>query len=191
MGEKRTVWFSCKVTLCHVWNVMETGEILSDWGDARGRKCCTCLQRGQKESRVNYGLLSLTSVPGKMMEQVLLEDISRSKKENRVMWNSQHGFTKGEWCLTNVITFYDKMSGFVGNERAQDTICLDFSKTFDSLLQCSCALVRILQLWVVDNQTSKKKWLGGPAQKVSYYVSYSTWRPVISVTGVCTGSGPF
>lgn len=31
----------------------------------------------------NYGLLRLASIPGKMMEQVLLKDISRPVKENK------------------------------------------------------------------------------------------------------------
>lgn len=32
---------------------------------------------------------------------------------NKVIWSSQHGFMKGELCLTNLIDFYDKMSGLV------------------------------------------------------------------------------
>jgi len=37
-------------------------------------------KRGQKDSLVNYGVHSLTSVPGKTMEQILLEDVSRPMK---------------------------------------------------------------------------------------------------------------
>lgn len=73
---------------------METGETLNDWGDAS--VALVFKKRGQKNSLVDYGLLSLTSVPGKMMEQALLEDISMPMKENKVMGNSQYGFIKGE-----------------------------------------------------------------------------------------------
>jgi len=47
----------------------------------------------------------------------------------KVTWNRQHGFTKCKWCLTSLVAFYDKMSGVVEEERAQDVICLDFSRT--------------------------------------------------------------
>ena len=39
--------------------------------------------------------------------------------ENKKMTrNSQHGFTTGKFCLTNVIALYDKMIGTVGKEKA-------------------------------------------------------------------------
>jgi len=50
--------------------------------------------------------VSLTSIPGKMMEQ-LLDVISKQVEEKKVIRNSQHGFTKGKACLTSLIAFYD------------------------------------------------------------------------------------
>jgi len=34
--------------------------------------------------------------------------------------------------LTNLVTSYDEMTGLVGEGRAVDIVCLDFSKTFDT-----------------------------------------------------------
>lgn len=99
-------------------------------------------KRGQRDSLENYGLLSFGSFLVKMMEWVLLEDVSGPMKENKVMENIQHGFAKHEWCLINMITFYDKISGIIDNGRAQDVIYLDFTKAFDTLPQYSCSLVR-------------------------------------------------
>ncbi|KAK4806176.1 hypothetical protein QYF61_001099 [Mycteria americana] len=44
-----------------------------------------------------------------------------------------HEFTKGKSCLTNMITFYDEMTGLVDEGRAVDIVYLDFRKAFDTV----------------------------------------------------------
>lgn len=52
-------------------------------------------------------LVSFTSFPGNMMEQILIETVSRLVKDWKVIGNSQHGCIKEKTFLTNLPTFYD------------------------------------------------------------------------------------
>ena len=47
------------------------------------------------------------------MEQLILETISRHMKEKKSIRNSQHGFPKRKLCLTNLISFYSEITGFL------------------------------------------------------------------------------
>jgi len=40
---------------------------------------------------------------------------------------------KGRFCLTSLISFYDEVTHLVGEGKAVDVVCLDFSKAFDTV----------------------------------------------------------
>ncbi|KAK4819545.1 hypothetical protein QYF61_006302 [Mycteria americana] len=46
---------------------------------------------------------------------------------------SQHRFRKGRSCLTNLISFYNKVTRLVDEGKAVDVVYLDFSKAFDTV----------------------------------------------------------
>ena len=76
-------------------------------------------------------MVSLTSIPGNVMEQVILEIISKHIKK-QVMGNSQNGFIKGKSCLLSLIVFYDETGGLVDEGRAVAAVYLVFSNAFDT-----------------------------------------------------------
>ncbi|PKU34760.1 rna-directed dna polymerase from mobile element jockey-like [Limosa lapponica baueri] len=74
-------------------------------------------KKGWKEDPRNYRPVSLTLVPGKVMEQIILSAIIWHVQDNQVIRPSQHGSMKGQSCLTNLISFYDKATHFLDRER--------------------------------------------------------------------------
>ncbi|KAK4829738.1 hypothetical protein QYF61_006447 [Mycteria americana] len=66
-------------------------------------------------------------------EQIILSAIMRHVQDNQVMRPSQHGFMKGRSCLTNLISFSDKVTCLVDERKAVGVAYLDFSKAFDTI----------------------------------------------------------
>lgn len=54
-------------------------------------------------------------------------------KSNEIIRNSQRGSTKGKTCLTNLISFYDRITCLVDEGKTVDVVFLDFGKTFDTV----------------------------------------------------------
>ena len=107
-----------------------TGEVPEDWRLANETPI---YKKGCREDPGNYRPVSLTSVLGKIMEQIVLREITRHMRDSRGIRPSQHGFTKGRSCLTNLISFYDPVTRLVDEGKAVDVVYLDFSKDFDTV----------------------------------------------------------
>ena len=67
------------------------------------------------------------------MERTILGTIMDQLKVNQGIRPSQHGFTNGKSCLTNLISFYKKVTRLVDEGQAVDVVYLDFSKAFDTV----------------------------------------------------------
>ena len=100
------------------------------------------------------------------MEQIISGAIMDQLKVNEGFTPSQHGFTNGRSCLTNLISVYDKVTRLVDEGKAVDVVYLDFSKAFDTVPHST--LVEKLAAHGLDGRMLcwVKHWLDGWAQRV-------------------------
>ncbi|TRZ20263.1 hypothetical protein HGM15179_006848 [Zosterops borbonicus] len=103
------------------YQLWQSGEVLED---CQKPEVTPVFKKGKKDPG-KYWPVSLISIPDKVVEH----SISVHMDDKKVITSSQHGFTKGKSCLTNLIAFCDKMTTWMDKGRAVGVVCLSFSKT--------------------------------------------------------------
>ena len=107
-------------------------------------------------------------------------------ESHQLLRDSQHGFRRGRSCLTNLLSFLDKVSGIVDDGECVDVIFLDFAKAFDKVPHHR--LLKKLASHGIDGKLREwiSQWLSGRIQRVSLGGTMSSWRSV--TRGVPQGS---
>jgi hypothetical protein len=109
---------------------IDTGCVPRDWKLA---KITPIFKKGQKTLASNYRPVSLTSVPCKILEGLIKDEMMEHLTINRLLNSSQHGFIPGRSCATNLTVFMDKVTKIIDEGSSADIFYLDFAKAFDKV----------------------------------------------------------
>lgn len=107
-----------------------TRELPGDWklGDV-----ISAYKKGWKDDPSNYRSVIITSLMGKVTEQMILSVITCHVQDNQRIRPRQHRFTKGRSCLTNLVSFHEKVTQFVDEGKSVNPVYIDFSKAFGTV----------------------------------------------------------
>ena len=105
-------------------------QVPTDWKHAN---VTPIFKKGDKSDPGNYRPISLTSQICKVLESILRDNIVNHLSTHTLLLKSQHGFTKGKSCLTNLLSFLKDVTKAIDEGKPLDVIYLDFSKAFDKV----------------------------------------------------------
>ena len=104
----------------------------------------------------------------------------RAESDNLLISDSQHGFRRGRSCLTNLLTFLDKVTSYVDTGNDVDVVFLDFAKAFDKVPYMR--LLQKLKSHGIDGKLLRwiTYWLSSRTQRVCINGMLSDWKVVLS-----------
>ena len=88
-------------------------------------------KRGSTDQPNNYRPISLTSIPCKIMEHIVLHHLNLIL--DQILFNRQHGFRKGLSCETQLCGTYHEIVKHADHGDCIHAVVLDFAKAFDKV----------------------------------------------------------
>jgi hypothetical protein len=159
------------------------GVVPNDWKKAN---VTPIFKSGKRDAAKNYRPVSLTSQICKLMETIIRDSIVEHLENHQLVKQSQHGFRRGHSCLTNLLTFLERVTQWIDEGKPVDVIYLDYSKAFDKVAHAR--LLMKIKAHGIGEKMARwiEQWLDNRVQRVVVKGSASEWSSVTS--GVPQGS---
>ena len=143
-------------------------------------------KKGDKHDPGNYRPVSLTSVPCKILESLIRDELMQYLTTHNLLAEEQHGFRPGRSCNSQLLETIDAWSRLLESGTPIDVVYLDFKKAFDSVPHRR--LLRKLQSYGISGKLLEwiESFLSGRMQQVTLGGCHSGFVPVTS--GVPQGS---
>ena len=90
-------------------------------------------KKGRKNDPNNYRPVSLTSCMYKILETIVTDQIMSHLKENNMLSDQQHGFSRGRSCCTRLLEVINDWSESSDRGHPLEAIYLDYRKAFESV----------------------------------------------------------
>jgi hypothetical protein len=142
-------------------------------------------KRGAREEPSNYRPISLTSIPCKMLEHIVLHHLNGTL--DSVLYNRQHGFRSGLGCETQLCATFHDLAKAIEKGAVVHGVVLDFKKAFDKVPH-SLLMQKVRNIDGIDPNIANwiQNFLTNRRQRVALRGTLSTELPVSS--GVPQGS---
>ena len=169
---------SLSVPLSILYNKsMRSGTVPGDW---KAANVTPIFKKGSKSSPDNYRPISLTSIPCKIMESIMRDNVVEYLSLHQLIRTSEHGFIANRSCMTNLFEFLEKVTKCFDKGEPMDIIYLNFSKAFDKVPHRrllgkmeAMGIGGILLNWV-------RSWLTGRSQRTVINGGCSGWAELLS-----------
>ena len=143
-------------------------------------------KKGNKNQTQNYRPVSLTSVAGKILEQIIRDTVTEHMKDNDLLSDKQFGFIKGRSTVLQLLKVLDSWTEILENGGCIDVVYCDFMKAFDKVPHHR--LIGKLQSYGIKGKILDwvAAMLSNRSQRVRVNNSFSSWQEVTS--GILQGS---
>jgi len=109
---------------------IDSGTVPADW---RKANIAPVFKKGEHYDPANYRPVSLTSIPCKIMEHIIVSSLMNHLERNKILTPRQHGFRSKRSCGTQLLEFMEELTENMEKCEQTDIVILDFAKAFDKV----------------------------------------------------------
>jgi hypothetical protein len=121
-------FLSCLTTVLR--SSLDGGNVPPDWKVANIRPI---FKSGRRDRPENYRPISLTSIPSKLIEHIIVSSMWKHINNNKIIKSSQHGFRKNFSTTTQLLHVLHHASESLSRRLDYHLVSFDFAKAFDKV----------------------------------------------------------